>query len=191
MPIPTVIVHGGAGHYADGRLAEARLGCERAAAIAAELLARGASALDAVWADCAAAGLAPAGGHFQHARRLRRRRGFFLTCPGYPKCRNLKPVSKDEGEKLKAGAVACIDSVRNPILAARQVMEHGRHVLLVGPGATRFAHERGIAPYPTESLITPRARERWKLGEPLSKHGTVGAVGMGLAMLGLVFRRKR
>jgi DNA topoisomerase-1 len=30
------------------------------------------------------------------------KRGFFLTCPGYPKCRNLKPVSKDEGEKLKA-----------------------------------------------------------------------------------------
>jgi DNA topoisomerase-1 len=29
------------------------------------------------------------------------KRGFFLTCPGYPKCRNLKPVSKDEGEKLK------------------------------------------------------------------------------------------
>ncbi|MEK7384693.1 MAG: type I DNA topoisomerase, partial [Elusimicrobiota bacterium] len=34
------------------------------------------------------------------------KRGFFLTCPGYPKCRNLKPVSKDEGEKLKiAGEV--------------------------------------------------------------------------------------
>jgi DNA topoisomerase-1 len=30
------------------------------------------------------------------------KRGFFLTCPGYPKCRNLKPVSKEEGEKLKA-----------------------------------------------------------------------------------------
>jgi DNA topoisomerase-1 len=29
------------------------------------------------------------------------KRGFFLTCPGYPKCRNLKPVSKEEGEKLK------------------------------------------------------------------------------------------
>ncbi|PIR15846.1 MAG: hypothetical protein COV48_12095 [Elusimicrobia bacterium CG11_big_fil_rev_8_21_14_0_20_64_6] len=29
------------------------------------------------------------------------KRGFFLTCPGYPKCRNLKPVSKDEGEKLR------------------------------------------------------------------------------------------
>ncbi|MDE2511739.1 MAG: topoisomerase DNA-binding C4 zinc finger domain-containing protein, partial [Elusimicrobia bacterium] len=29
------------------------------------------------------------------------KRGFFLTCPGYPKCRNLKPVSKEEGEKLR------------------------------------------------------------------------------------------
>ncbi|MBI4370750.1 MAG: type I DNA topoisomerase [Elusimicrobia bacterium] len=34
------------------------------------------------------------------------KRGFFLTCPGYPKCRNLKPVSKADGEKLKAGGEA-------------------------------------------------------------------------------------
>ena len=34
------------------------------------------------------------------------KRGFFLTCPGYPKCRNMKPVSKEEGEKLKVEGAA-------------------------------------------------------------------------------------
>ncbi|OGR96605.1 MAG: DNA topoisomerase I, partial [Elusimicrobia bacterium RBG_16_66_12] len=44
------------------------------------------------------------------------KRGFFLTCPGYPKCRNLKPVSKDEGEKLKIEG----ESLRAALVASRQ-----------------------------------------------------------------------
>ncbi len=36
------------------------------------------------------------------------KRGFFLTCPGYPKCRNLKPVSKEEGEKLRVEGEALL-----------------------------------------------------------------------------------
>lgn len=43
------------------------------------------------------------------------KRGFFLTCPGYPKCRNLKPVSKDEGEKLKVEG----EALRAAQIAAR------------------------------------------------------------------------
>ncbi len=43
------------------------------------------------------------------------KRGFFLTCPGYPKCRNLKPVSKEEGEKLKAEG----EALRAQLIAAR------------------------------------------------------------------------
>ena len=44
------------------------------------------------------------------------KRGFFLTCPGYPKCRNLKPVSKDEGAKLKTEG----EALRAELVAARQ-----------------------------------------------------------------------
>ena len=44
------------------------------------------------------------------------KRGFFLTCPGYPKCRNLKPVSKEEGEKLKTEG----EALRAQLIAARQ-----------------------------------------------------------------------
>ena len=47
------------------------------------------------------------------------KRGFFLTCPGYPKCRNLKPVSKDEGEKLKAEG----EALRAEMIAQRKAAE--------------------------------------------------------------------
>jgi beta-aspartyl-peptidase (threonine type) len=43
------------------------------------------------------------------------------------------------GEDHKAGAVADVTIVKHPISAARAVMEHSGHVLLVGPGADRFA----------------------------------------------------
>ena len=48
------------------------------------------------------------------------------------------------GDDLKAGAVAAIQDVRNPILVARKVMEETEHVLLVGVGAGEFAFAHGI-----------------------------------------------
>ncbi len=53
------------------------------------------------------------------------KRGFFLTCPGYPKCRNLKPVSKDDGEKLRS---------EGELLRAAQIAER-RESLLAGKAA--------------------------------------------------------
>lgn len=50
-----------------------------------------------------------------------------------------------DGRDLRAGAVAAIFGPRNPILAARAVMEHSAHVLLVGEGALAFCREQGIA----------------------------------------------
>ncbi len=47
------------------------------------------------------------------------KRGFFLTCPGYPKCRNLKPVSKEDGEKLKADG----EALRARMIAERKAAE--------------------------------------------------------------------
>lgn len=49
-----------------------------------------------------------------------------------------------EGKGLQAGAVACVTNIRNPIEAARRVMELTPHVLLVGRGAEIFASENGI-----------------------------------------------
>jgi len=48
-----------------------------------------------------------------------------------------------DGTNLAAGAVAGVSRVRNPVLAARQVMAQGDHVLLAGLGADRFAEAHG------------------------------------------------
>ncbi len=65
-----------------------------------------------------------------------------------------------QGE-TKAGAVATISRVKNPVLLAREVMEHTTHVMLAGNGAERFARDRGFRLCDPDSMIAPRARERW------------------------------
>jgi L-asparaginase / beta-aspartyl-peptidase len=49
-----------------------------------------------------------------------------------------------DGSTLKAGAVASVTTIKNPITAARAVMEKTKHVLLIGEGADRFAAEQGL-----------------------------------------------
>jgi beta-aspartyl-peptidase (threonine type) len=48
-----------------------------------------------------------------------------------------------DGYSLRAGAVAGVSRLRNPVLAARLVMERSPHVLLVGEGAEKFAFAEG------------------------------------------------
>ena len=50
-----------------------------------------------------------------------------------------------DGATLRCGAVAVVKDVKNPISLARAVMERTDHVLLVGPGASAFAREVGLA----------------------------------------------
>ncbi len=49
-----------------------------------------------------------------------------------------------EGAQLRAGGVAGLRDLRHPIEAAVAVMQDGRHVLLAGPGASKFAREHGV-----------------------------------------------
>ena len=49
-----------------------------------------------------------------------------------------------DGSTLQSGAVAGVSIVRNPVLAARAVMEQGPYVFLIGPGAETFAHTQGL-----------------------------------------------
>ena len=44
-----------------------------------------------------------------------------------------------DGNTLKAGAVAGVSHLRNPVLAARLVMEQSPHVMMIGEGAENFA----------------------------------------------------
>jgi beta-aspartyl-peptidase (threonine type) len=64
-----------------------------------------------------------------------------------------------DGYTLRAGAVAGVRRVKNPILLARAVMEHSPHVMLSGDGAEAFAREQGF------TLVDPayfRTEERWQ-----------------------------
>jgi beta-aspartyl-peptidase (threonine type) len=49
-----------------------------------------------------------------------------------------------DGVTLKAGAVACVSRIRNPVLAARRVMEQTSHVMLAATGAEAFATGQGL-----------------------------------------------
>jgi L-asparaginase / beta-aspartyl-peptidase len=93
---------------------------------------------------------------------------------------------------LRAGAVAGVRATRNPVLAARAVMEKTRHVLLCGDGADRFAAEVGLAVvshdyYSTEArqLALKRVqrtdREKHDAVSAADRHGTVGAVALDAA----------
>src|SRR5262244_2646089 len=62
------------------------------------------------------------------------------------------------GPTAKAGAVAALEGVKNPSKLAKLIMETTDHVLLVGPGARRFADVNGFG---HENLLTEKARKVW------------------------------
>ncbi|MBK0090274.1 MULTISPECIES: isoaspartyl peptidase/L-asparaginase [Erwiniaceae] len=107
-----------------------------------------------------------------------------------------------DGRTLDVGAVAGVNHIRNPILAARKVMENSPHVLFIGAGAEAFAAEQGLEQVAPDFFSTP---ERWEQlqralssqqmvldhdgaaqshsDDPLDpdrKFGTVGAVALDL-----------
>jgi beta-aspartyl-peptidase (threonine type) len=82
-----------------------------------------------------------------------------------------------DGATLAAGAVAAVRRIRNPVLAARAVMENTRHVLLAGDSADRFARRHGLKLERPGYFHTAR---RWNALKRNRKnyHGTVGAVAL-------------
>ena len=91
------------------------------------------------------------------------------------------------GDTLEAGAVAGVQGLRNPVLAARAVMEKSEHVLLVGKGAEEFAESQGLI-FENENYFKVEQRyEQWQqalkedrvmLDHTEKKFGTVGAVAL-------------
>jgi beta-aspartyl-peptidase (threonine type) len=90
-----------------------------------------------------------------------------------------------DGRQMRAGAVASVRHVRNPIELARRVMEKSRHVLLVGAGAEEFALEEKFTLVPNQYFRTAERLEQLESeqrGERVSDlvppppQGTVGAV---------------
>ena len=133
----TLMIHGGAGAMARGRLSEAD---ERAgrAGLAAALAAGGAvleaqgSALDAVEAAVRVLEDDPA---------FNAGRGSVFTWDGTIEC----DAAIMDGRDREAGAVAGVSATRNPVSLARAVMTESAHVLLSAAGADAFSVEHGQA----------------------------------------------
>ena len=155
---PAVIVHGGAGPIRDDSLPERLEGCKAAALAAWEVTAQNGSALDA--AEAAVTVL-------EDHPLFNAGTGSTLNQAGNVEM----DAAIMDGVSLRAGAVAAIERIKNPIKLARRILEDGRHVILAGEGALMFAREIGFPECSPQSLIAEHERKRWT-----EKHGTVGCV---------------
>jgi beta-aspartyl-peptidase (threonine type) len=179
---PVLVIHGGAGVQrkdlspAEEKVARAAL--RQALLKGHAALAAGKPALDAVTAAITV---------LEDDPTFNAGKGAVFTHEG----RNELDAALMDGASLKAGAVAGVQRVRNPILLAQAVMQQSPHVMMVGEGAEAFAASQGIA------LVDPayfHTGKRWQqlqkaLKEEASgqahtdletaRHfGTVGAVAL-------------
>jgi beta-aspartyl-peptidase (threonine type) len=153
---PALIVHGGAGPVPGSELPLRQGAVERAR--------------DAGWSligDGALAAAVAAVRHMEDEPLLNAGIGACLNADGVVEL----DAGVMEGADLRAGGVAGLKDVRHPIDLAVAVMRDGRHVLLAGDGASRFAREHGVEMCDPTIFITDRKRQ-----ELLHGADTVGAV---------------
>ncbi|MCU4163116.1 isoaspartyl peptidase/L-asparaginase family protein [Carboxylicivirga caseinilyticus] len=80
-----------------------------------------------------------------------------------------------DGIDLNAGTIAGVGDIKNPVSAARMVMDKSPHVMMVGKGASKFAAENGIEMVDSSYFYTEK---RWQsLQKALQKSGKNGTVG--------------
>ena len=169
---PAVLVHGGAGTSPTDDPAPYFAGTRRASEAGLRVLQQGGSALDAAIAAAV---------ELENDPTFNAGTGACLTAAGDCEL----DASCMDGTSLRAGAVAVVKTVKNPILIARRVCDDTPHVLMAGPGAEAFARECGIAPYENALLVTPRQLARWKElhaialrdGEDAARIGKIGTIG--------------
>jgi beta-aspartyl-peptidase (threonine type) len=87
--------------------------------------------------------------------------------------RNEMDAAIMDGKTMKAGSVAGVTVIRNPISAARAVMEKSEHVMMAGPGAEAFAKQAGLAIVDPSYFYT---KERWDGLQRALKEDSVKAV---------------
>ena len=172
----TLAIHGGAGTLrrdamSAGRGALYHAGLRRALDAGGAILAAGGSALDAVTEAVVA---------LEDDPLFNAGRGAVFTAAGTQEM----DAAIMEGREHRAGAVAGIFGPKNPILAARAVMEHSPHVLLIGEGALALCRAQGLAFADRDYFHTA---SRWRAlqqsfapgatdDDEARRHGTVGAV---------------
>lgn len=162
----TLVIHGGAGAIKKEKMtpeleAKIRAALNEALATGEEILKNGGTAMDAVTKTIMILENAP---YFNAGK------GAVFTHEGI----NELDASIMNGEDQNAGAVGGVTNVKNPILAARAVMENSPHVLLSGQGANTFAKEQGLETVDSKYFHTDR---RWEsLQRALKKEQKTGFI---------------
>lgn len=173
----SLAIHGGAGVIERSSLspeqdAAYRAALSRALVAGGVILARGGSSLDAVQAAVEV---------LEDDPLFNAGRGAVFTAAG----RNELDAAIMNGADLNAGAVAGMTTTRNPIAAARAVMDQSPHVMLIGQGADSFAGSTGLQQVEPSYFFTER---RWQglvrfltgAGLPVPER-PVGAPPVGMA----------
>lgn len=166
----TIALHGGAGNLAryhgTGRLEEAESFLSTLIDELYAMLEGGEAALDVVTHACV---------RMEDSALFHAGRGSSPNTRGYVEC----DASIMDGRDRSAGAIAAARSIRNPILAARLVMEQTSHVLFVAEEADRLATEYGLA-IVEPSYYIPCDTAAIAANTDTGRSGTVGAVALDL-----------
>ncbi|MES2858797.1 MAG: isoaspartyl peptidase/L-asparaginase [Pseudomonadota bacterium] len=180
-----LVIHGGAGVIERNALALAdemsiRADLDRALDAGHAVLAKGGSALDAATAAVLV---------LEDSPRFNAGKGAVFNAEG----KHELDASVMEGHTRRAGAVAGVSTIRNPVTLARRVMEQSPHVMLMGGGAEKFADGHAdIARVPNTYFDTDARREQLELARQKdgaqalndlptvqgAYFGTVGAVAL-------------
>ncbi|MBK8840620.1 MAG: isoaspartyl peptidase/L-asparaginase [Hyphomonadaceae bacterium] len=174
----TLLIHGGAGvmrraEMTPGMDAAYRAGLNDALEAGSKVLAGGGLAVDAVEAAVRV---------LEDNPSFNAGKGAVLTREGVAEL----DASIMDGRDRNAGAVAQVRTVKNPIRAARLVMETTGRVMFAGKEVDAMAAKAGLEIVPPEYFITPRRLDALKRAiagdwQPMDRHGTVGAVAMDKA----------
>ncbi len=144
-------IHGGAGtlnisQFTPALEAKYKSGLDSALLVGNAILEKGGTALDAVEATVKV---------LENNPLFNAGKGAVFTSEGV----NELDAAIMDGKTLAAGSIAGVRTIKNPITAARAVMEKSEHVLLSGRGAETFAAAQGIEIVDPSYFYTP---ERWK-----------------------------
>lgn len=166
----SIAIHGGAGHFDSESYSEAEQkayteSLEKALAVGSELLQGGKDAVSVVEQVIRV---------MEDDSLFNAGKGAVFTSEGTHEL----DASIMDGATRNAGAVTGIQSVRNPISAARLVMDSSVHVFLSGEGATEFALNYDLDSVPNSYFDTHKAKQRYERAKQKhnDKMGTVGCV---------------
>lgn len=163
-----VLIHGGAGYYGAGHLStesKDRYIKSFTAVLshAQEMLQGGATAVDVVEACIVM---------MEDDSLFNAGKGAVFTAGG----KHTLDASIMDGSDCSAGAIAGVKHTRNPIKAARLVMDSSEHVLLSGAGADKFAEKQGLEQVKNTYFDTYKRKKVWESRSGEHKFGTVGCV---------------